>query len=445
MKKDMTVGNPLGLIIAFAIPLFASNLFQQFYNIADTAIVGHVLGDHALASVGSVSIIYSLITSLCFGMSTGFSILIAQYFGAQNEKMLQKTIATTLKLAIYISVFMTVVCLAGLKWFMSLINVSDELFADGYAYISIIVAGLVVSVLYNMLSSVLRALGNSTIPLIFLIISSILNIGLDFLFIKGLGLGIGGAAYATILAQLISVLLCVIYILVFNRDILPPRKAYKTDMKLIGSMLTSGFSMALMYAIVNVGTVVLQSGINGFEEDVVAAHMTARKISEICMMPISTFSTTMVTFCGQNYGSGKMDRVIKGIGIATALGLAVASLEIIAIHLAGRQLVVALTGTQSEFIIGTASRYLNVNLNFYYPLVVLCILRSSLQGIDRKGITVFGSALEMICKVLVVAFLVKPYGYTAIIYCEPIIWIICCIPVGVAFFTDRNILSTLRK
>lgn len=439
MKKDMTLGKPLGLIIVFAFPLFLSNFFQQVYNLADTAIIGHILGDHALSSVGSVSTIYNLITSICFGMSSGFSIMIAQHFGAHNEKMLKKSIASTIKLSIYVAIVMTVICLVFLKDFMHLINVKASLFDEAYQYIFVITAGLSVTILYNMLSSVLRALGNSVLPLIFLVISSIINVVLDIWFIGGLDMKIAGAAYATLLAQLISVVLCAGYIWFFNRDIVPSKEDFASDFTLMRDMGLSGLAMASMFAIVSLGTVILQSGINNFDDDIIAAHTMARKISEILMMPISTLSATMVTFCSQNYGAGKMKRVLNGVIITIIMGCGVSLLEMGVIRVLGKAIVVGLTGTESITIIDTASRYLNINLNFYFPLVILCVLRSSLQGIDRKGVTLFGSALEMVCKILVVMYFVPLYKYDAIIYCEPITWIICCVPVITAFVTDKNV------
>lgn len=439
MKKDLTKGNPLTLILMFAFPMFLSNLFQQVYNLTDMAIVSHILGDHALSSIGAVSIIYGLITSLCFGMCTGYSILISQYFGAGNERKTKKTIAMTVELSVISSAVMTLMSVLLLKKLMHLINVSDALFEDGYSYIIVIVSGLSISIFYNMFSSVLRALGNSKVPLIFLIISSLLNVGLDIWFIGGLGLGIAGAAYATLLAQCISVILCAYYVIRYCKDILPDKEDYSFDNDLVMKMLGSGIAMALMYAIVNIGSVILQSGINSFSDDTVAAHTTARKISEICMMPVATIASTMTTYCGQNFGAGKMDRVLKGVKLAHIIGFIWSTLAIAFIYIFGDMIVRLLTGTDNITIIDTAKKYLRVDLLFYYALVILCVLRCSLQGIGRRGITVFGSVLEMAGKIIAVLFFVVPFGYDAIILCEPVIWVVCCIPVGIAFFTDKNV------
>ena len=211
MKLDMTKGNPLTLIITFALPLFFSNLFQQFYNIADTAIVGHILGDHALSAVGSVSSIYGLATSLCFGMTNGFAILISKYFGAGDKERLKQAIVGTMLLSIAAALVFTLLGLLLLHPLLRVLHTPTEIYEDARTYISIIIAGLVAMVFYNMLASILRAMGNSTTPLLFLILSSVLNIVLDLFFILVLRLGIAGAAYATVLAQMVSGILCLVY------------------------------------------------------------------------------------------------------------------------------------------------------------------------------------------------------------------------------------------
>lgn len=429
MKMDMTKGSPLKMIILFAIPLFFSNLFQQFYNVADTAIVGHILGDHALSSVGAVSTIYGIMTSFCFGSCMGFAILLSQAFGAGDMDKLKKGIAASIELAIGIVLIFTTCGALFMKPLMRMIKVSDTLFEDGYSYIIVITCGLIVTVLYNLLSAILRAVGNSKIPLLFLTISSTLNIGLDFLFIKAFGLGIQGAAYATVLAQGISAILCLIYIGIYCKDLIPHKEDFTIPKTIYKSLLSLGCSMALMFTIVNIGTLILQIGINGLGDDVVAAHVTARKISEICMMLVSTITAAQSTFTSQNFGAGKMYRIRKSIMYSMGLLTLISTFIILMIYAFGAKLVILLTGTDNGFIISTAVSYLRTDTLFYYALSVLCLLRNVLQGISHNGITLFASILEMIGKAITVLFFVGPFGYTAIIYCEPITWIICSIPV----------------
>ena len=293
MELDMTKGKIMRLIIMFALPLFLSNLFQQIYNITDTAIVGHALGDHALSAVGSVSSIYSLVTSICFGMTNGFAILISQYFGAKNEAQMKKSIAGTIELSLLVTILLSLICSIFLKKFLVLLNTPREIFEDAYSYIKIIVAFMAVTVFYNMLASILRAVGNSRTPLMFLIVSSLLNVVLDLLFIMVFKWGIAGAAYATVLAQFVSGILCLIYILKKCPSLHLKKKDFVLPRTLVPELLSSGLAMSLMYAVVNVGTVILQSGINGLGPSTIAAHVSARKISEIYMMPCATLSGTM--------------------------------------------------------------------------------------------------------------------------------------------------------
>lgn len=432
MQTDMTKGSPLKTILFFAIPLFLSNLFQQFYNLADTAIVGHILGDHALSAVGSVSTIYGVLTVFCFGLTNGFSILLSQYFGSNDTKSLKKGIAASIQLSVIAAVMLSTLSAIFMKQIMRAIHVSSSLFADAYAYIIIITLGLIVNVAYNLLSSVLRAVGNSKTPLLFLTISSFLNILLDILFIKGLGLGIAGAAYATVLAQAISAALCLVYITARCRELIPQKEDFRIPKSYYQSLLSSGISMALMYTIVNIGSLILQIGINGLGNGIVAAHITARKISELLMMPVSTVASAQATYTSQNYGAGQKERIKQGIRISCLILFIWSSLSIAIVYLSGRFLVTALTGSSDEAIIRTAVRYLRINLPYYYALSALCLLRNVLQGISHNGFTLFASFLEMAGKIITVLFFVGHYGYTAICYCEPVTWIVCCIPVMAA-------------
>lgn len=443
MKIDMTKGSPLRLVLLFALPLFASNLFQQFYNLADTAIVGHTLGDSALSAVGSVSSINGLIMSLCFGMTNGFSILISKYFGAGDDKRMKQAIAGTVVLSIGFTVVLTVVAFMMLKPIMNILHTPDEIFKNAYTYISIVVGFCVVMVFYNMLASILRALGNSTIPLIFLVISSVLNIGLDLLFIVVFHMGIAGAAYATVLSQFLSGVACLVYIL----KCCPELRLCKDDFKLEGWMvrelLASGSAMSLMWAVVNVGTLILQGGINGLGTNTIAAHVAARKISEIYMMGCSTLASTMATFASQNYGAGKFQRVWQGVKTTHILGWIWSTVAIIITFLFANQIIAGLTGSNNEEIIATGARYLKINLPWYYVLFILCIMRNTLQGIGCKVWPIVGSLLELLGKWVAVAFFVKPFGYTAICYTEPVTWIICSILVATVFATHKDMKEVL--
>lgn len=445
MKMDMTKGNPLRLILMFAIPLFFSNLFQQIYNLSDTAIVGHVLGDHSLSAVGSVSSVYGLITSLCFGMTGGFSLLTARYFGAGDEKNMKRSIAATVMLSGGFTLLLTIVCIVFMKTFLGFLHIPDDIFPEAYQYIFIIVSLCIVSVLYNMLSSILRALGNSLVPLIFLIISSFINIGLDFLLMVFFHMGVTGAALATVIAQFISGILCLIYIGMKFPQIHLKREDFCFSWIFVKELLLSGIAMSMMMAVVNTGTVILQSGINRLGGDIIAGHTAARKISEIYMMAGSTLSATMSTFSGQNYGAGKIKRIWEGVKITHILGWIWSTFLIIFTFLFSNQIIYLLTGSSSPEVLNTGSSYLRINVPFYYVLFVLCILRNTLQGIGCKVWPVIGSVLELLGKFAAVIIFIPRFSYKAVCFCEPVIWIICGIMVTVVFLTHPEMRWLTKK
>lgn len=437
MNTDMTVGKPIRLILMFALPLFASNLFQQFYNLADTAIVGHMLGDDALSAVGAVGSVYNLITSLCFGMTNGFSILIARYFGAKDEQQMKRSIATSIVMSMCFTLLITLIACTGMKQFLHFINTPEEIFGEAYSYIIIIVAGCIITTIYNMEASIMRALGNSRIPLMFLIISSLLNIGLDVLMIGAFNLGVRGAAIATLLAQFVSAILCFIYILKKCPELRLSREHFRIKKKMVGELFASGIAMSMMYAVVDVGSVVLQSGINDLGKTIIAAHISARKISAICMMPLATLSGTMATYVSQNYGAKKYDRIRKGMFQSFLLGGIWCVFVLIAIVLFARMLMAALTGTDDRNMIETGTKYLYWNLPFYPLLGVLVITRSSLQAIGSKVLPVLTSSIEMLSKFFVTGIFIPMFGYMAVCLCEPVIWGLCAIPVSITFWAVR--------
>lgn len=445
MNRDLTVGSPFKLILLFGIPLLLSNLFQQFYNLADTAIVGNTLHDEALSAIGSVSVIFGLLTSLCFGCSSGFSIVIAKHFGSGDIKKMKNAVANTIVLGVIINVVLTLIFTLLLKPFMRLLNTPEEIFDKAYSYIIIIITCCIVMMFYNMLASILRAIGNSRVPLIFLIISSGLNIGLDLLFIIVFKWGLPGAAWATVIAQLISGLGCLVYIIKACPILKLGPENFKLEGYMVRDLLASGAAMALMYAVVNIGTVILQSGINGLGKEVIAAHVSARKISELLMLGGSSLSATVATFTSQNYGAGKWDRIWKGVKVTHLMGWIWSTLVIAAMWLFADKIIAGVSGTDNELIIATGTRYLRIDALFYYILMVLCFLRNALQGLGYKVWPIVGSGLELLGKLITVVFFIRPFGYEAIIWCEPVLWVICAILVTIVFFSNKNIREVVRK
>ncbi|MBR3683524.1 MAG: MATE family efflux transporter [Lachnospiraceae bacterium] len=433
-SNDLTVGNPLKVILFFALPIFVGNIFQQLYNVVDTVVVGHVLKEDALAAVGASGVVYSLIISLANGMTSGFSIIIARYFGAKEYDTMRRAIAITMVLTAVISVLLTVVSMIGLRPLLAFLNTPAEIMNQADTYIRTVLAAIVITMSYNMFAGMLRAIGNSVMPLVFLIVSCIINIILDIVFVKYVGLGIRGAAIATVVAQVVSVILCVLYIIQKCPILRIGTKDFKWDGKITADLFTTGLSMGMMYAIVSVGTVALQSAINGFGKLTIAAHTSARKIGDLFMLPLGTLSMSASTFASQNYGAMRMERIKEGIKGAFKIAFCWCTICNVLVFLGSDMLVKLITGSTEVEVLATASKYLRINLPFYYVLSILLILRSTLQGVGRRIAPLMASTVELILKFTVAAVLAPMMGYLGVCICEPIVWIVCAVMVLIDFY-----------
>ena len=426
--KNLTEGKPLKLILQFALPLFIGQLFQLFYSLVDTRIVGETLGESALAAVGSTSTLSDLLMSLLMGILNGFGIVIATYFGAKNETHMKKAIAGTILFGTGMAIIISMLSLIFLAPILRFLNVSADLLSNAKSYISVILAGLIIATLYNVCASILRAIGDSFTPLLFLILSAILNIILDYAFILNLHMGVAGAAYATVLSQAVSALLCFFYMWKKYPNLHLCHDDFHIAREVCRRMLTTGFSMAFMSAFVQFGTFALQTSINTFGTNIIVAHTAARKASSIFMMPWSALGTTLATFCGQNLGAGKYSRIKTGLRDTTLITWGWSLLVILAANTIAPQIIQTITATTEAEIIETATLYLRVDTAFYFVPSVICLFRNAMQGFGDSKTPVFSSALELVTKVLAAFLLAPAIGYWGIIVCEPIAWIIMVIP-----------------
>ena len=431
---DMTEGKPLGLILSFSVPILFGNIFQQFYNIMDTAIVGNVLGDDALAAVGATTPFFGLVMGLANGLTNGFSLILARFYGAKKSDLLKKALFMTYVLSAVLSVLTTFLACMGIEPLLRLLHTPESIIQDSIVYLKIAFGGLVVMMAYNMFAAILRAVGNSRMPLIFLIIASLLNVVLDFLFVKGFHMGVGGAAGATVLAQLVSVILCVWYVAAKCPELKIERKHMVFEKDIIKELFSTGVAMAMMLAVVSIGTVALQSAVNNLDKEVIAAHTAARRMDELFMIPLSTLSITASTYASQNYGAGKINRIKEGIYDTFILGFIWSTIGVLTAYLAGPLLIRLLTGSENTVVIDTAVKYIRINFPFFYFLVPLLVLRSSLQGLGRKMVPIIGSAIELAGKFIVVAYLAPRLGYLGVCISEPVIWIICMVLVMWDFY-----------
>ncbi len=436
---DMTIGNELRTIVAFAVPLLLSNILQQCYSLTDVAIIGHELGDDALTAIGAVTTIVDLYNSLVIGMSNGFSVIIAKFYGAHDPAKLRQAVANTCFLAVIWGIVIMFAGIFTLNPMMKLLNTPETVYDAGYSYAIIMISLIGFSFLYNILSGLLRAIGNSKAPLYFLLVSVITNIALDLLFVVVLPYGLPGAAIATVMSQALSSFICLFYIVKKVPELHFRRKDMKLDRNMLGELFSAGFSFALMYSVVNVGTIVLQGAINGLGSAIIAAHTTARKISSLCMMVLSTLANSMATFAGQNHGAGRYDRIRRGLKQILIISMAVSTVEIITIYLAGGLLVRGISGSSNPEIINTAVFYLKFDLPFYYVLAIILITRATLQGMGSKIAPIAASIMELFLKIFTAGFLVRKFAYTGVAMCEPIIWTVCAVYILIVFFMNKNI------
>lgn len=426
--KDLTVGKPWKLIIAFALPIAIGNIFQLCYSFADFKIVGSTLGENALAAVSSTTTLNDLIVGFLIGLTNGFSVITAQRFGAKDERGLKKSVALSIMLGLVMSAVLTLLSVAFLDVILRLLNVPQSNIVEAAKYVRIILLGMTASMVYNICSSLLRAIGDTVTPLIFLIVSTVLNVGLDYAFIVFWGFGVDGAAYATVISQAFSAVLCVIYMYVRYPILHIGIKDFTPDKSLISSLMSSGLSMGLMQSLVAFGTVALQSSINSFGDSIIIAHTSARKLTSFFMMPFGVLGMTMAAYCAQNYGAEKYSRIRKGVFTSVMISWGWCLVLFTAIFTVVPSWLRFVASTDNPEIIDTGSLYLRVNCILYFVTAVISVFRNSLQGIGEHRTPIFSSALELLGKVAVVIFLAPRIGYWGIIVSEPIVWVIMVIP-----------------
>mgnify|MGYP000174684462 FL=1 len=426
--KDLTTGKPIKIILLFAIPLFIGQLFQLFYSLADTHIVGAILGETSLAAVGATTTLSDFLIGLLNGFTNGCAIIIATYFGSGDRDNMKKAIGGTILSGIVLSVLISAGCLLFLPRILGALNVADFLMAESKAYIGIVLAGLLAATLYNVCAAILRALGDTFTPLLFLILAAVLNVVLDYTLIKYGNMGVAGAALAPVIAQAVSAVLCFFYMKVRYPELSLRREDFRFDKIIYKKLIATGSSMGFMVAFVNLGTLALQITINTFNQDIIVAHTAARKATNIFMLPFSVLGTTLATFCGQNLGAGKYSRIKTGLRDTLLLTFIwCAGVALVAYTLSG-PLIHMITASDNEVILSTASLYLKVNTSFYFVTAIICLFRNSMQGFGDNKTPVFSSSLELIGKVAISFLLAPAIGYMGIIVAEPIVWFIMVIP-----------------
>ena len=436
---DLIRGKILKSLIIFAIPMFISNLFQQLYNTIDVMIVGNYLGDTSLAAMGACVAVYELLIGFAQGIGNGLSIVVARGYGSGDEKLVKKSVAGSLVIGVIVSIIIMIISVLCLYPLLRLLNTPDNIIGEAYSYISMITIFVVVMFMYNLFAGLLRAIGNSIMPLIFLVISSLLNVGLDIFFITRMNLGIKGAAIATVIAQGVSAILCIIYIYSKCKILIPRREDFAFDRDLYKELLSQGLSMGIMLMVVSAGTVILQSSINGLGYLTIAAHTTARKISSFANMPCIALALSLATFVSQNKGADKRERIRKAVRYSNILSIVWGVIAFGILIILSPTLVKLLSGSSKAVVIDKATKYLVINSLFYPILGILLNLRNSLQGLGEKLIPLVSSVIELVGKILFVIFLIPSLKYTGVIWCEPIIWCLMCIQLAWSFYGNSYI------
>ncbi len=425
MTKDMTKGDPLSLILGFCLPMVCGNLFQQLYNMVDSIIIGQYVGVKAFSGVGSVGSVYFLVIGTATGICSGFSIPIAQKFGADDLKGLRKTVYNANVLAAIMSAILTFVTVVFCRPLLTLMRTPSETFEYAFLYIRMIFLGIPITVFYNMLSGILRALGDSKTPLKYLLISSALNVIFDLLFIIGFGMGVTGAAAATVLSQLISGLLCFRYVkknLTFLRCE-PDEK--KLDPALIKVILSLGLPMAFQFSITATGTIILQTAVNNLGPSIVAATTAGSKIQTLVIQPMETLGVTLASYGGQNIGAGKLDRVRNGARQALCVQLIYTITIAVVIYFFGdlaAHIFIKKNDPDYKLILEGVQHYLRVTCVFYPVLGVLFLFRNLLQGIGFSAVTLLAGVVELVSRTVVSFGFVYRLGFDAACFASPVAW-----------------------
>jgi len=426
MTKSMTEGRPLTLILQFALPLLAGNLLQQTYNIIDAAIVGQILGPDALASVGASSSVQFLVLGFCIGICCGFGVPIAKSFGAGRQEEMRDAIFHAMVLTGAFAIVLTAVCAVFCPQILHILSTPKEIFRGAYQYLLVIFLGIPFTLLYNLLSSILRAVGDSKTPFLFLAFSTVLNILLDLFCIIVLEWGCAGAAIATITAQAVSGMLCLIYI---NKKI-PVLRLAKQNCRIKGegikTMLVMGIPMGLQYSITAIGSMVMQSANNGLGSIYVSGFTAGMRIKQFLMCPFDAIATAVSVFCGQNLGAGKSDRIKKGIREGILSGVLYGLFAGIILIFAGRTLSMLFVNKSAVEVLDASAKYLRCMGFFFWCLGILNVCRMTTQGLGYSGRAVFSGLTEMIARILVSVIFVPMYGFTAICFADQTAWVSAC-------------------
>lgn len=437
---DLTVGSPFRLIIAFAIPMILGNLFQQLYNFVDTMIVGHFLGVDALAGVGATGSINFLILGFCMGVCAGFAIPVAQMYGAKDYVAMRKYVANALYLSVAFSIVITIVVSILCRQILLWMRTPDNIIEYSYIYILTIFLGIPITFLYNILAGIIRSIGDSKTPLIFLIISTFINVGLDFLFISTFNMGAFGAALATVLSQLVSGIMCIV-VVVKKFDILHiSGDEWKVNHEYMYKLCVMGLPMGLQYSITAIGSVILQSSVNMLGSVAVAATTAASKVNMLFLCILDALGAAMATYGGQNLGAGRIDRIKKGTLAAVVIGISYSVCAFVAIIFVRVPLIKLFVDKPVPEMVEMAARHVLITTGSLSLLVFVNVLRFLIQGVGFSTFAILAGVFEMIARTVAGLVFIPVFGFLGACVASPFAWLLAdCFLIPAFFYVMKKL------
>ena len=441
--KDLTTGDPMRLILGFALPLFGGMLFQQFYSLVDTLIVGRFLGVQALAGVGDTGAVNFMVIGFCMGVCNGFTIPISQRFGARDYSDMRRFLAHSIYVCGAMTVVMTLVCSIFCRQILTAMNTPSDIFDYAYQYLFIIFLGIPATFLYNLFSGAIRALGDSKAPVLFLVVSSVINIVLDLVLILVIPMGVAGAAVATVISQLVAGVLAVVYMIHKVEILRIQRQEWKFRWYYVKILLIMGVPMGLQYSITAIGSVILTTAVNGLGSLYVAAQTAAGRVSNFFCTPYDALGSTMATYGGQNVGAKKLDRLNKGLWAASVVGVLYSLVALAVMFFFGRNLAALFVSGGEEQILDAARQQLVINAAFFVPLTFVNVVRFLIQGMGYSGLAVLAGVFEMIGRASAALLLIPVIGFLGACFASPIAWILADAFLFPAYFYVRR--KTYRR
>lgn len=442
MTNDLTKGNPAKLILFFTFPYLIGNVFQLLYNAADTFIVGRTLGVNALAAVGATGGLVWFAMGFVQGVCTGFSVITAQCFGSGDKENLKKSFSMSIILSVILAVVMTCACTLGARQLLEFINTPPEIIDISYRYMFIIFAGLPATTMYNLLSNEIRALGNSKTPLLFLIIASVINIALDYVFILAFKTGAQGAGYATVIAQLASGIMCIAYIVKKVPELHLTKAHFVIDCPMIKKLLRVGLPMGLLNMILSIGVITMQWATNRISTDAVATYTAASRLEQFGNLPLQSFGASISVYAAQNYGAGDIKRVRRGVNSCMAMSMVWVAAAVIMMAFLGKSLIRLFVGPDAGMsIVSDGYSYILISSVLMVFLAPLVIYKSVVQALGRAFIPTLSGFVEVVCRAGVAIFMASRYGFIALCFASPSAWVGALILIAPEYFMCMKRLS----